>query len=896
MKILREILKIILVSLVTLFVLIFFAALLILWRPQILLNEPVLRCASSLAGRFGMVISWDQAKINVENHSLLHKSFAFDFSNLCLVFSGSHGCFDKFQFAAEPAWRDGGLRLLRAGPIDISGSDLVMQLEPGAAKETKSSGFSFEMPSFLQKTAFEKVQIRLHEVEFRRGNLSFSGGIELRVDPQAEARQAQVALDSDGACIEWRPSLEQACLGKLHFEAELGWAKERLQVLRIGPAVLEQGKIVLELPRSEPAPPSRTSMLELELPKIQLPKELRETRLEAFDLHFEKVEIHQADQTYRAALQLGFQPAGETEAHLSAEGRLVEGPVLGSFELRLGSASAFLENDWHLRGEADAHLSGKGQARATFSLSQSRSKHFAFSLNADGGMSGKRGRVQADGSFAPGDVQATLSGEVSGLGEPVGKLGFAQCRLHLTQAGASERVRLSAECPLRAYGTPPRLPSGAYRKYVTIPDHLDLRVQADLQADLAAPMKQPVAGNVTVQVTPISQEFLRAQGRVDAVFSGTPSAYPRGWKFLTDFDLKLVLPEFQKLAKSLFYTPYPIPAPLNILNGYVELALRGKADLAPGHGHLPLTFKTELHSKQQSVATEGKGELDYRWSNAESKAKLDMELALSDVQITLPRFGYTSIPELFPDARLFDPKRPPSTTEVDYRLHAFTPPDKPARLVSNLAKENIPISLDITLKPEKMEGKISVGATPIRFFRRDARVEKLSILLRDPQDLSELDGRFQVTYSNVTIEILLLGTVRRPHVIFQSDPPMSEEEIISFLIYGRSFDSLDTNQSESVSDMAGAMGDRAVALASLFLLASTPIESVSYNPATGEFAARLRLAEGTSLKVGTTHGETQQVGLRKSLGKNWIINTYIENDSEEKEQRGGAFLEYYKRY
>lgn len=70
------------------------------------------------------------------------------------------------------------------------------------------------------------------------------------------------------------------------------------------------------------------------------------------------------------------------------------------------------------------------------------------------------------------------------------------------------------------------------------------------------------------------------------------------------------------------------------------------------------------------------------------------------------------------------------------------------------------------------------------------------------------------------------------------------------LLFGRKLDALDAGQAASVGSTGAAVADGAVTLASMYLLASTPVESVGYNPVTRVSTAKIRLADGTSLNVG----------------------------------------------
>jgi hypothetical protein len=171
----------------------------------------------------------------------------------------------------------------------------------------------------------------------------------------------------------------------------------------------------------------------------------------------------------------------------------------------------------------------------------------------------------------------------------------------------------------------------------------------------------------------------------------------------------------------------------------------------------------------------------------------------------------------------------------------------------------------------------------------------MTITLADPLNSSEIDGRVRAVYSDYRIDIWVQGTVGKPEVVFESTPPLSQEQMVAALLYGQPFGDLDATQGSSVANTSQAIAQKSVALGSLFLLASTPVESVSYNPDTRSFSAKVRLSDATLLNI-TTQENKQQVGVRRGLGGNWSINTYIENDSERSKQIGTALFEWIKRY
>jgi hypothetical protein len=82
----------------------------------------------------------------------------------------------------------------------------------------------------------------------------------------------------------------------------------------------------------------------------------------------------------------------------------------------------------------------------------------------------------------------------------------------------------------------------------------------------------------------------------------------------------------------------------------------------------------------------------------------------------------------------------------------------------------------------------------------------------------------------------------------------------------------------------------------MYLLASTPVESVGYDPATKVFHAKVRLANGTSLNLGSNMKALNQIGLRKLLGPNLAIVSYLENPLDPVHRTLTAFLEWSKGY
>jgi hypothetical protein len=86
-------------------------------------------------------------------------------------------------------------------------------------------------------------------------------------------------------------------------------------------------------------------------------------------------------------------------------------------------------------------------------------------------------------------------------------------------------------------------------------------------------------------------------------------------------------------------------------------------------------------------------------------------------------------------------------------------------------------------------------------------------------------------------------------------------------------------------------------LASLYVFASTPIQSVLYDPTTGQVTARVSLGGGTTLNLGSNGSQLSTVGVRKRLGASWSITTAMDPSKENPgTQIVTSFLEWIHRY
>lgn len=700
-------------------------------------------------------------------------------------------------------------------------------------------------------------------------------------------------------CFNFSNNQQQGCFDKFRIAADVAWLENRLQVIELGPLQMLGGKISYAY---EPTEKKNSNTLQLDLPQIVLPSLLRETIFRELSLGLDEIVIwSKGEPVYsgRAYLWATISERAELDK-INLQAELDDRPATpsGKISLEILSASHFKENDWYLSSKASGAM-GDSKVVASMKGHPVEAKVYDFSMEGDLSQKTIHSKLNLNMRLAKGVWKGDFSANLLGIAKQVQKIQAQNCQFTLSEIEQKkDRLHLNLDCPVLVDLTPMRLPSSSYERFVTVPYNLDLRIKSDLETSFFPSPAEPIEGNLEIALNTISQELLSFQGKTSTRFAGIPSKYPEGWMLETNLDLKAILPKFKKLVRALEKTAFPVFAPFNELDGSLEIKVAGKADFARQKGSIPMEFKSDLKSPQQSFISEGKGDLNYEVAQKNSKTNLNFDFLLSNVKIVMPHLGYTSLPTLFPDSRFVDPrkKKIAANTNLTYQIKVRTPADKPAYLVSNLTKGNIPLYIDLSMNEKKLDGNIRVGNTQIEFFKRNASVEKFNLTLAEPRSKSIVDGLLRVRYADYIIDIIMVGEIERPKIIFQSDPPLEQDQIISVLIYGRTFEDLDAQNSSSVSAASTAFADRALALGSLFLLASSPIESVRYDPSSRAFSAKIKLAKGTSLDLGTHEGKTQELGLRKTLKGNWLIRTYFTNDPQTNTQKGGALLEWYKRY
>lgn len=372
--------------------------------------------------------------------------------------------------------------------------------------------------------------------------------------------------------------------------------------------------------------------------------------------------------------------------------------------------------------------------------------------------------------------------------------------------------------------------------------------------------------------------------------------------------LNTVAPRFQQIVGLLKATPYSVPAPFNTLDGVV--GVQANVDFSEKGGGVTYQAATRLDSDFQSVHLDLNGSTKLEPVKGSLQPNTDIDLAILQLQLSAPRFELRSPPAFKPDTRFgpidqkvvrekLDETKEPNASR--FKIHIHTTKPSAIRIATNLTKSAVPISIDAVYDDHSGEkspvtGSVEVGTTPVELFKRNATVQNIRVDLLGSGD-NRLNGLVGVNYGDYAITILLLGQVSDPQVRFVSDPPLDDDQIVSVLLFGRPQHELGDEERNSVANTKAAMADAVLGLGSLYFLASTPIESVGYDPDTGRVIARVGLGGGASIELGAGTDEAGSgVGFRKRLSKDFTFRSDVETFGTTGRQTVSALIEWVKRF
>jgi len=712
--------------------------------------------------------------------------------------------------------------------------------------------------------------------------------------------QKELTFSTEGFCAQIDPQL--VCFERADIGIQFSFSHFIPRLVQVGPLAATGGKIRLDVTSEETnTAPKNENTSQFVLPRFQPPGWLASATLSSALIDAGAITIRSGEVEY----------AGKARVTANADGKASRWTFLVDAKsndgLRADANGNLFSRDSYWAGpwSGDAKLKidfDKNQRlEGTLALSQPTDERLEVRLNGTYDARPTIIHLNARGTVLPDHLQVAFSGDSTLPVRDLPSIRANECTLDY-RVGRRDATRgnLKLQCPLAAQPRYPQKPRGIRG---VLPASLNFLLESDLETPLIPAADDRIAGKVDLKITDVTVPGIAATGGVHVDADGILRDFPRKMKMNSELAVDIKATAYETFVRALAkHTRWAVPEPFNGMKGTIDVSVKGEGEVPWEIRVLPITLNTRLSSPTQKFDLDASAELKLNQTPAGMATDLLAEVVLSDVRLVLPYLNVNSPPpRILPDPRIASfTNRKPATSDrlFTYQIMIRSPKEKPLRFVSNLAQRDIPIDIDIFVDNKATNNiSITVNPFPLQLFKRDAQVKKLA-LRSDPKEAEALyiDGEIQISYVDYTVFIRIGGTTDEPKISLSSEPPLTETQLYSVLLFGRPLDQLESGEIESVGNARSALASGAVSLASMYILASTPIESVGYDPGTGTMSAKVRLADGTSLNVGANMREVERVGIRKRLGPNWYIDTYIDSPLDSAHRTLNAFLEWNKIY
>lgn len=701
-------------------------------------------------------------------------------------------------------------------------------------------------------------------------------------------------------CLAVLPQLEKLCFtdSTIAFRWKLLQPK-LVSIVELGPITLQHGVAVIDL-STEPTEPAKIDKntdkeINFNLPEVRLPKMMRDARFNPVAITIDQLSVRtvQGKKPSNGKLTVTVDSDRSRLARLQFKASIPDfnGDTAVQASGEATSHSFFTKGDYSLTAEASIQSTeSKTKTQVKLSAQQvAPGQDSQAKLTLTSTIQEKRLQANVDATLARKQVAIVISGSYDPGVQNAPQVQVKAAHLKLVPKNMTFTIPFA----LRQLPTDRRI----------ISKTVDAVFEGNIQHSHFIPdINDTWRGNYKTRFQAADGSAVQAKLQFNGKFSGIPKQWDKQFNVTGDLDADFAVASFAELNKLLLATPFAVPAPLNSLDGPMRLKVAGHLDTKSKTQLLPITLDVNLAAGEQALKLHTEGSNTMRFVNLRpASMSLKATTQLDTVKLRLPGLDPTSMPRLVNDSRvILESEAPEQASKIafNYDLEFVTLRSDSIQLLSRFAEEPVEIALNVTLQDKKSPtGKVSIDKTKLEFFRRDAQIEFLKLALKDPIEKSAVDGKITVNYVDYIVTIQLSGTVGRPRVILQSEPPLPQDQVIALLIYGEPMENLNSSDVASVGAMNAAIADRALALGSLYLFASTPIQQINYDSQSEVVSARIKLAKGTSFIVGTNTGQQQQqAGFRQSLGKGWYLTTLIETATKETATALSALIEWFKRF
>ena len=339
----------------------------------------------------------------------------------------------------------------------------------------------------------------------------------------------------------------------------------------------------------------------------------------------------------------------------------------------------------------------------------------------------------------------------------------------------------------------------------------------------------------------------------------------------------------QKARNALPTTYNELPAPLNALDGPLDLQAWARPGIKSGEIEVIVKLITHMKGEKQELEFDVLNKILFDLENKELGA-IFLGLDVKKIMLQLPRLPKNALPPQFlPDGRIHDDELS-FEKELSKQNISESSPDINLRLKAlgknfvgfhtNLLEERLRFNLDLAIERGKLKGGY-VKTLPLdtTFFNRKISVKKFLIRFDNPE-APEVDGKIVFDLPEYKVTLFLEGPLSRPRHYMTSDPPLPKEDIYAVLLFGRPMIDLSGGNKNAVQRTNQVLSQGLLSIGVLYFLSDTPIQAIIFDPDSEQVSAQIGIGEKSSLTVGQ-----DSVGVRRSLGRGWYVDTTNEKNT-----------------
>jgi hypothetical protein len=401
---------------------------------------------------------------------------------------------------------------------------------------------------------------------------------------------------------------------------------------------------------------------------------------------------------------------------------------------------------------------------------------------------------------------------------------------------------------------------------------LDIKLRGEMK-------KNGIPLTLTGQLESIS---IQVKSFLDLPLKGDFTSVPLRRAFLLNTSAVLELKNLK--TNMLNYGPKPynvLPAPFNVMNGDIKTVINTSETELRSTVMIKALTSVNLQSPKQALIFDVETNLPMDVKKFKP-GLTSLGLDFHQVLIQLPRLSKKSPPPQFmPDAR-FKPslaEEAHKKKQVSYELKMQATNEKAVHIRTDLLDEILRINFDLNIQNGKLQsGFLKILPLKTKIFKRPIRLEDFFLDFGHPES-PVLKATLKFPLPEYKITLKLEGPLAKPRYVFQSEPPLPQNDIYAVLLFGRPLSDLDPDDKASARKTNQLLSQGILSLSVLYFLAGSPVEYVGYDPDSKNATAQFGLSKKSSLRVGGGREGVNSTAIRRTLGKGWYLDTSVQNSS-----------------